>query len=616
MKIMPHISILMPTFKQAPFIRRAVESLLVQTLTDWELIIVDDASPDDTAAMLAPYLHDLRIRYTRLERNVGLGAALNIATAQATGHYLAYLPSDDHYYPEHLASLAAILDARPEVYLASSHLRYDYIKLGAAPDVEVTAEAPPAALRMVQLLHRRGHEASLRWPRRDERESGALEGDHWAALAELGGTATTGAVSCEWVSHPDQRTRQIEPPVGSLSRYRSFYGLGKGQWVNFQPEKGWRIDERQRFERFVRERQLPQPGGLHILMVGELGFNHERVLAFEEAGHKLSAIYTPRPESWNTAGPLAIGNIDVIPFAPGWQERVRAARPDVIYGLLNIHALTLIDEVMAADLGIPVVFHFKEGPFMALDRGLWPTLVRILRGSAAIVWQNQETRDWFRLALGDMVDRTPGMLLDGDIPKIDWFTDEWAPKRSAQDGQIHTVCPGRPLGLEPFEPIAAAGIHVHFYGEQFHQIAPNLIRAGLATGHMHLHPSVGPDAWVRELSQYDAAWLHLYDSYNGGDLRRAIWDDLNLPARLGTYAAAGLPWIMRDNSGHIVALQRVATELGIGLPFRDPADLAARLRDRDQMARLTANMVANRHLFAFDTYVPELVDLFRTAIGR
>lgn len=613
---MPHISVLMPTFKHAPFIRRAVESLLAQTLSNWELIVVDDASPDDTAAMLAPYLHDLRVRYIRLERNVGLGAALNIATAHAHGHYIAYLPSDDHYYPEHLASLAAILDTRPEIYLAHSQLRYHYIQFGAAPGVDTTAVPPPAALRMVQLLHRRGHEARLRWPHRDERESGALEGDHWTALAELGGVMSTGQISCEWVSHPDQRTKHIEPPGGSLSRYRSYYGVGKAQWVNFQPEKGWRIDERRRFERFTVDRALPQPGGLHILLAGELGFNHERVLAFEEQGHKLSALYTPRPESWNTAGPLAIGNIDVIPFDRGWQERVREARPDVIYALLNFQALTLIDELMAAELGIPVVFHFKEGPFLALDHGLWPTLVRILRGSAAIVWLNEETRDWFRLALGSLVDATPSMILDGDLPKIDWFTDAWAPKRSARDGQIHTVCPGRPLGLEPFEPIAAAGIHVHFYGEQFHQIAPNLIRAGLATGHMHLHSSVGPDAWVRELSQYDAAWLHLYDSHNNGDLRRAIWDDLNLPARLGTYAAAGLPWIMRDNSGHIVALQRIAEELEIGLPFRDPVELAARLRDRDHMARLTANMVAARAQFAFDTHVPELVALFRTAMGR
>jgi hypothetical protein len=206
-------------------------------------------------------------------------------------------------------------------------------------------------------------------------------------------------------------------------------------------------------------------------------------------------------------------------------------------------------------------------------------------------------------------------VLDGDLPKADWFTDEWAPKLSDADGEIHTVLPGRPLGLEPFEEIAAAGIHVHFYGEQFHEITPNQVRAGLATGYMHLHSSVGNEDWVRELSQYDAAWLHLFTSRNQGDLRRAHWDDLNLPARLGTYAAAGLPWIMRDNSGHRVALQRIAEELDVGLPFRSYAELGQLLRDKARVRQLSANMRAARHQFAFDTHVPALVELFRSVIG-
>jgi hypothetical protein len=622
----PTVSVLMPTFRQAPFIRRAVESLLAQTLQDWELIVVDDGSPDDTAAMLAPFLADPRVRYERLERNTGLGAALNHATALARGRYLAYLPSDDIYYPEHLAALAAILDARPEVYLAHGGLRYGYHHFGPAPQPRnapppnpqsPNPQSPnPQSLKLVQVLHRRGHEGGLRWPTRAERESDTLEGDHWAALAELGAVAASEAESCEWLDHAEQRSKHLQPPGGGLSRYRSFYGLGRGEWVNFQPEKGWRIDERARFARFAAERSLPAPGGLRILLVGELGFNPERVLAFEEQGHHLSALFVPRPESWDTAGPLPYGNLDVIPYGPGWQERVRAARPDVIYALLNWQAVALIDEVRAADLGIPIVFHFKEGPFICYEHGLWPALVRVLRTSAGIVWLNEETRDWFRLALGELLDGTPAYVLDGDLPKADWFAGEWAPKLSEQDGQIHTVCPGRPLGMEPFEAIAAAGIHVHFYGEQFHQIAPNLVRAGLATGHMHLHPSVGPEQWVSELSRYDAAWLHLFDSRNGGDLRRALWDDLNLPARLGTYAAAGLPWIMRDNRGHAVALQRLAAELDVGVPFRSYDELAAQLRDRPLLARRTANMRAARHSFAFDTHVGALVELFRAAMGR
>src|SRR5215472_3094090 len=94
----PLVSVLMPTYRQDAFIARALESLLAQTLDDWELVLVDDGSPDDTHAVVRRYLDDGRIRYVRNVRNAGLGAALNQATALATGRTIAYLPSDDFYH--------------------------------------------------------------------------------------------------------------------------------------------------------------------------------------------------------------------------------------------------------------------------------------------------------------------------------------------------------------------------------------------------------------------------------------------------------------------------------------------------------------------------------------
>jgi hypothetical protein len=469
---------------------------------------------------------------------------------------------------------------------------------------------------MVQVLHRRGHEGELTWPTRAELESDSLEGAHWAGLAELGGLGYGGAISCEWVEHPEQRSKLIASPLGGLSRYRGHYGLGRGEWLSWQPTHGQRLDERRRYERFAVARDLPADGGLTILLVGELGFNPERMMALEERGHKLAALWVPHPEIWDTAGPLPYGNIEQIPYDRRWAERVRELRPDVIYGLLNWQALTLIDEVLGAGLGVPAVFHFKEGPFICHERGLWPAMTRVLWASAGHVFINAETLAWFKLAMGDIFDPETTMILDGDLPKADWFNDEWSPKLSAQDGQIHTVCPGRPLGIDGPEELARNGIHIHFYGEHFQQWFPNWTRSGVSTGHLHLHPAVGNEQWVRELSQYDAAWLHVFKSDNCGDLRRASWDDLNVPARLGTYAAAGLPWIMRDNRGSTVAMERLAAELGVGVAFRDYADLAAQLRDRDTMARRTANMRAARMGFAFDSHADELVALFRRASGR
>jgi glycosyltransferase involved in cell wall biosynthesis len=637
----PRVSVLMPTYNQATFIRRAIESLRAQTFTDWELLIVDDGSTDETAAMVEVYLADERVVYHRLSANGGLGAALNVATALACGEYLAYLPSDDLYYPEHLARLVALLDTQPEIDLAYGGLRWGYQCYGPTlrGDEPVGREAaalagdeslPTAALNghesrlpsgnilaLVQVLHRRSWEHEIRWPVRAEIVSDTLEADFWRArLARGARFASSGVISCEWCDHAEQRSKLIAGRAGGLARYRSYYGVGRGVFLNWQPSRGPQIDERVVYGRFAARRELPAADGLKILLVGSLGFNPERIVALEEAGHQLYGLWLDKPEPWDSVGPYPFGNIENLPHDRCWAERVRSIRPDVIYALLNWQALELIDEVLNADLGIPLVFHFKEGPFICQEHGLWPTLVRLLRESDGRILINDECCEWFQLATGGLLDPECTLILDGDLPKADWLSDDWSAKLSERDGEIHTVCPGRPLGLDPFEEIARAGIHVHFYGRHFQQQHPRWTRSGLASGYMHLHPTVAPNEWVRELSQYDAAWFHVFDSVNGGDLRRAGWDDLNLPARLGTYAAAGLPWILKDNRHSRVAIQSIAQRLDVGVFFQDFADLGAQLGDRSRVAQLSANMRAARHQFAFDSHVERLVGFFRQVIAR
>ena len=644
----PRVSVLMPTFKHAAFIRRALGSLRAQTLDDWDLVVVDDGSPDDTVAVVAPYLADRRVRYERLPSNVGLGAALNRATSLARGRYLAYLPSDDVYYPDHLARLADLLDRRPEVYLAYGGVRWGHGptnrgepwdpgptlrgEVAVGREAEVLATPPPMPLAdvlpsgnilaLVQVMHRRDWEAELRWPTREVVVSDTLEPDFWRALLARGTRfAYAGAVTCDWVDHPDQRHKIIAGAARGawrqgLTRYRQHYGVGGDTWLNWQPSRGLAVDERARYGRFTARRELPAPGGLKILLVGDVGWNPERMLAFEERGHKLYALWIEEPEFWDVVGPFPFGNIEDIPLDASWPDRVREIRPDVIYALLNWRAVPLIGEVLEARLGIPLVFHFKEGPFFVQQNGWWPILMRILRESDAQVFINEETLAWFQLATDGLLDPAWTAVLDGDLPKAEGMTDDWRPKLSERDGQIHTVCAGRHLGLDSFEPVARAGIHVHFYGPLFYGSAPEWTRAGLATGFMHLHPSVGPDGWVRELSRYDAAWCHIFESSNGGDIRRAHWDDLNLPARLGTYTMAGLPWILKDNAPSRVAVEALARRLDVGVFFADLEDLAARLRDRRRLAQLWGNVRAARPDFTFDGHADALIALFRRVIDR
>ena len=84
--------------------------------------------------------------------------------------------------------------------------------------------------------------------------------------------------------------------------------------------------------------------------------------------------------------------------------------------------------------------------------------------------------------------------------------------------------------------LASHGIHLHFYGEITHGQWLQWIEKtqAMAPGYLHLHPNVDQSRWTEEFSQYDAGWLHLFDSRNEGEIRKANWDDLNYPARLST----------------------------------------------------------------------------------
>ncbi len=114
---MPFFSIILPTFNRAHRVARAIESVLAQAFTDWELIIVDDGSRDNTFEIIRPFvLKDERIRY-HYARNHGLAIARNTGIQMSHGRYITFLDSDDEYLPEHLQIRAEYLDVHPEVEL-------------------------------------------------------------------------------------------------------------------------------------------------------------------------------------------------------------------------------------------------------------------------------------------------------------------------------------------------------------------------------------------------------------------------------------------------------------------------------------------------------------------
>ena len=210
--------------------------------------------------------------------------------------------------------------------------------------------------------------------------------------------------------------------------------------------------------------------------------------------------------------------------------------------------------------------------------------------------------------------------MDGDMPPIEHFSNQFSPKLSATDGALHTVVPGRLIGVGANEmhQLADKNIHVHLYTENLHERRDSFINSmkKAAPSHFHSHPNCTPEKWVEEFSRYDAGWLHSFKSENEGDIMRATWDDLNMPARMNTLAAAGLPMIQFDNSGHIVAMQEHIKKINAGIFYKDADNLKAQLADRQLMEKLSNNMIQNRMCFCFDEYIPRLLDFFNQVISK
>ncbi len=91
------VSIQMCTYNRAHYIKQAIDSVLSQTFTNWELLILDDCSTDNTESVLAEYLKDPRIKYIKNSENLGINKNRNKALSFSTGEYVAVLDSDDYW---------------------------------------------------------------------------------------------------------------------------------------------------------------------------------------------------------------------------------------------------------------------------------------------------------------------------------------------------------------------------------------------------------------------------------------------------------------------------------------------------------------------------------------
>jgi Glycosyl transferase family 2 len=597
MRVPPVVSVLVPVHDQAAFLPRALDGLLAQSVTGWEALVLDDGSPDPGAvADVVAGAGDARVRLHREPRNRGLGATLNTGLAAATADVVAYLPADDVWFPDHLAALLGCL-ADPAVVLARSALAEPS---GTAYD------------QLVQVAHRRTPD---RWTERAELESDDLDRLMWTRVRVRGASADTGRVTCGWTVHPGQRSRAVRESFdGGLNVFRSRYRVAGP--LRFSSTDSGDVDEVARYARF-RDRSYPAGDGPSVLLVGELAFNPERVLALVERGARLTGLWTADGLGDATVGPLPFGHVPDLD-RDRWADAVRELRPDVIWAQLNWRAVPFAHAVRTAVPDVPFVWTFKEAPQRSIVRGEWPLLASLVAGADACLLATEEERAWFLSALRGRVDPARLGVLDGDLPKRDWLDAPLSPKLSDTDGEPHTVVVGRPHGLSGdwLVELARRGVHTHLYGQVRGPGPKGAWTAWLASalaaapGYVHLHPAVGPEDWVREFSRYDAGWLHRFDSANGGDVRRASWDDLNSPARLPVCLAAGLPLLQPANPGSVVSVERVLRADGTGLFYRTADDVAAVLAGELASRRGATAALAVRERFTFDAHADRLLALF------
>lgn len=118
---MPKISVVMPAYNAGKYIAQAIDSILGQTFEDFEFIIINDCSTDDTEKIIASY-RDKRILYRKNPRNLGVAETLNRGLEIAKGEYIARMDADDISLPERFVKQTAFLDAHPEVAVLGTGL--------------------------------------------------------------------------------------------------------------------------------------------------------------------------------------------------------------------------------------------------------------------------------------------------------------------------------------------------------------------------------------------------------------------------------------------------------------------------------------------------------------
>lgn len=144
------ISVIMPTYNRGYMIATTIQSIRNQTYENWELIIVDDGSKDDTRQVVEEYLSDIRIKYV-FQSNSGAASARNHGLRTALGSIVAYVDSDDPVYPEFLAKTIQVFELNSSIQFAVCNHEKSIELYDTAGKLVDTLPSEPAAKSSVSI---------------------------------------------------------------------------------------------------------------------------------------------------------------------------------------------------------------------------------------------------------------------------------------------------------------------------------------------------------------------------------------------------------------------------------------------------------------------------------
>lgn len=208
--LFPEISVLLPVYNAERFLAKAIDSILVQTFENWELIIVDDASTDSSLQLIEKY-NDPRIVLLVNNKNRGISSSLNRAVAQARGRYLARMDADDISRPERLANQYEFLEKHPDIAVCGCWVRCFGMskQVWCYPQSDAVAKSwlifePPFAHSAVMFRHEIFSETC----RYNEEFTHAQDYEIWSRLAKDHKFSNLQEVLLEYRIHEDQTGRK------------------------------------------------------------------------------------------------------------------------------------------------------------------------------------------------------------------------------------------------------------------------------------------------------------------------------------------------------------------------------------------------------------------------